>query len=1160
MKHFLSILSLIAISFFSNAQTWQEAMFMPNANLYDVQQKFETYWVGKDITEKGKGYKVFKRWENFAAPRVYPSGDLGLLSQTAKNYEDFLVGYKALQASEFVNSKHGSGNLIASTTWTPMGPFGALTGSAGGQLNKNGRLCFITIHPTNSLTIFVGAGAGGLWQSTNGGTSWTTNTDNLGVIGCSDLAIDPITPTIMYLATGDGDAGDTKSIGVLKSTDGGVTWAVTGLTFAVNAQVLIRRLIINPVNTQILLAATSNGIYRTINGGTSWTPVNASNCYDLEFQPNAPTIVYSAGTSFRRSTDGGATWTQISNGIPTTGITRMAIAVTPADVNRVYVLAGNNTNSGMLGVYQSVNTGTAFTTISPGGGVNLLGWNSNGLDLGGQDWYDLAIAASPTNAAEVVTGGVNVWRTTDAGATWAIYGHWTGSGAPFIHADHHDLDYNSSGVLYGCNDGTVYKRTGATWTEICGSINISQIYKLGTSALTANKWISGHQDNGTNIWNSVTYTCSIGGDGMDCFIDRTNDNNMFGETYSGSFRRSTNGGANWSAYTTGMSGTAPWVSIWKQDPQTANTIYGGYSNLFKSILSTGTWTQLAALPAGGTINEFAIAPSNSLIIYVLKNSAVYKTINGGTSWTTNNTGITFGGAPTFITISPTDPNKAWITLSGYSPGNKVFQTINGGTSWTNFSANLPNLPANCSVYQSGTNDRIYVGMDVGLYYRDNLAANWTLYNTGLPNTPLADLEISPADPTKLIAATYGRGVWKVDVVQNLPPVSSFNYTGSICVSTPKVFNDLSVNGPTTWTWSVLPALGVTINLPSTQNPTITFPNAGNYTVSLQTSNLIGVGTTTTQTVAVIANPSITVTNSVQNICSGTSASITASGATSYSWNTGALTNTVSVSPVSTTVYTVNGTTSGCTSAAKFATVNVTTSPVINVNNPAICSPSNIILNASGATNYTWSTGALTSSTSVTPSITSIYTVTGKTGTCSTVKTSTVTIYGLPSINASADATMICEGNGVTLSGSGANTYTWQPGNLVGPSVTDAPLATVVYTCIGTDANNCVGTQTILVTVSICAGILQNGLEKIAFNVYPNPASENIIINYAVTNSTELGVELLDASGKLIIQKTNLFNKGNPNFNINISTISKGIYYLKLIPKDGASKTIKLVKE
>ena len=143
--------------------------------------------------------------------------------------------------------------------------------------------------------------------------------------------------------------------------------------------------------------------------------------------------------------------------------------------------------------------------------------------------------------------------------------------------------------------------------------------------MTANKWITGHQDNGTSMWSGISYQARIGGDGMDCFIDRTNDNNVFGSTQNGGFQRSTNGGTSWSGATTGLSGTAPWVTVWKQDPQIATRLYAARQDLFVSNNLAVGWSSLTALPATGNIIEFAIAPSNSQIIYVLKSTGIYKT-------------------------------------------------------------------------------------------------------------------------------------------------------------------------------------------------------------------------------------------------------------------------------------------------------------------------------------------------------------------------------------------------------------------------------------------------------------------------------------------------------------------------------------------------------
>lgn len=1060
MKKLLLFTLAIATTgmFAQEKKDWREMMQDPNANFYDIKKAAEEYWSTHDKDEKGCGYKPYKRWEAFMEPRVYPTGNLSLPSQTWKNYEEFLNNNATSTA------KQGN-NMIASSTWTAMGPFGAMTGSACGLPRKAGRDNFITFHPSTPTTYWVGAPAGGLWKTTNDGASWTTNTDNLSVIGCSDLAIDPTNPNIMYMATGDGDAGDTYCIGVLKSTDGGATWNTTGLTWAVSNQRYMRRLIINPSNPQILIAASNAGIYRTINGGTSWTMVSGVGGYDVEFKPGNPNIVYMASnTAFYRSTNGGATFAAITNGIPNSGASRLNIAVTPADTNYVYVLR-SNTSNGFGGMYRSTAGGTVFTSMSTT--PDILANSCAGTSGNGQGWYDLACAASPLNKDEVVVGGVNHWRSTNGGSTWTNIGCWNSTAAnpPYVHADVHELEYTPAGTLFSANDGGIYKYTGTAWTDLSSPRNIAQQYRIGLSALTANYFITGHQDNGTNLYNGATYMARYCGDGMDCFIDRTNNSNLFGATPQGGFIRSIDGGNTWGSATSGMSGTAGWVAPWHQDPVTAATLYAGRSQMFRSTNSGATWTALTATGGSGTIIEFAIAPSNNQVIFVIQGTSVFKTTNAGTSWTNITAGIS--GSPTYIAFDPTDANNAWVTVSGYSAGNKVFVTTNGGTTWTNVSSNLPNLPANCIVYEPGTSDRIYVGMDVGVYYKDNSTANWTLYNTGLPNVPIADLEMSPANPGKIFAATYGRGAWKVDVVTAAPPSSSFSVAAAaLCTGSTIQFNDNSSNSPTSWSWSVTPSTGVTVTTPTSQNPTMNFTTGGSYVVSMQASNLIGPGSVATQTVTVVATPTVNVASASQTVCAGTPVTYTASGATSYAWSGGGTSAVNTYTPASSQVYTVTGTTSGC-SGTRTASVTVNAQPTVAITGlNQICIGSSVLLTAGGANTYTWNTSATTTTISVSPTVTTNYTVTGTAANgCTNTAVRTLTVNPLPTINVASSSSTICAGQNANLIASGASTYTWMPGSLVGATVTATPATNTTYTCTGSSAAGCNNTAVRTVTVN-----------------------------------------------------------------------------------------------
>jgi hypothetical protein len=837
------LLSWMSVTAQTNPANWVDMMQDPTANFYDVQAAFNAYWEGRTI-EKGKGYKQFKRWEAYMAPRVYPSGDLTLPS---KSYEKFMEWEATHPSSPQTRAAAG--------TWTALGPIGAPSGGGAGRLN------FVRFDPSNSNVIFVGAPDGGLWKSTNGGVSWSTNTDQLTVIGCSDIAINPSNTSIMYLATGDGDGADSYSIGVLKSIDGGATWNTTGLTWTASQGRLIRRLIIDPSNPSVLLAATSNGMYRTADAGATWVQVQATiGYYDVEFKPGDPNTIYAVGTRLYRSTNNGVNWTQITSGVPATSVQRMSLAVTSANSAYVYILAGRSTDQGLLGIYRSTDSGLNFTTMKGPTGPNLLGWNSNGGDTGGQAFYDLTIAASPTNANTVIVGGVNIWRSTDGGTNWTINAHWTGSGAPYVHSDHHDIQFlpGSGTTYFSACDGGLARTTnsGGAWTDISANLNIAQQYRISLSSSTEGLLIAGHQDNGINKLNAGSWSEIKGGDGMDCFIDRTNNNIMYGAYVYGDYARSTNGGATWTTINTGIpngSGNADWLSVWHQDPVTATLLYaGGRSALYRSTNSGTNWSALGTPAGTGNIIEFAIAPSNNQIIYAVKQNAISKSTNGGTSWTNVTGTIPTSSAFTNIAVHTSNPNIVWMTISGYNAANKVFKSTDGGSTWTNISTGLPNVPCNTIVFQNGAaNDPVYLGTDIGVYYRDNSAGTWVSFFDGLPRTSVSDLEIYY--PTgKIRAATFGRGTWESALLTpgSFPPVADFTGPQNVCLGSSGVYTDASAFSPTSWSWVVSPGTqGVDWTYISgtnatSQNPEIQFNTVGSYTLELTATNAMGSNTMT----------------------------------------------------------------------------------------------------------------------------------------------------------------------------------------------------------------------------------------------------------------------------------------------------------------------------
>ncbi|MCF8298148.1 MAG: T9SS type A sorting domain-containing protein [Saprospiraceae bacterium] len=741
-RFFLLIISIF-FSISSFGQHWVEMMNDPSYNFYEVQKEFNKYWEGKEI-EKGKGWKQFKRWEYFMELRVDSSGRIANPSASWKVY-------KTIRANQAMAKS------APSADWKFIGPSDIPTNKGGA-----GRLNCIEIHPNNPNIMFVGAPSGGLWKSINGGLTWLTNTDDLANIGVSDIAIDPANPNNMYLATGDGDGGDTYSIGILKSVDGGNSWDTTSFSWDVNNQRKITKILVDPTNSEKIFATTTNGIYRSLDAGSNWNLIKNGSYKDIKFMPGNTSVIYiSTSQSILKSTNGGDDFTALNFGGGTLLLNRLMLAVTPADPNYLYVVGGRSSDNGFGGLWLSVDTGNSFVLKSTT--PNLLGWSTTGSDNGGQSWYDLAIAASPTNKNIVYVGGVNIWKSSNKGQNWSQVGHWTGAdGNPYVHADIHSLEFSPANpnTLFACTDGGLFITTnnGYSWTDRSNGLEIAQIYGMGISATQPNIIMTGWQDNGSNYLNGSTWKRVIGGDGMKCQIDYSDNDIMYGSLYYGRFKISTNGGAKWKDIYKDISETGNWVTPFEIHPTNPQTIFMGYTNLWKSTNRGDDWNSISNLGGSTKINAIGISPSNPDYIYVAKSTLLYRTTNGGSTWTNVSNGLS-SGTITSIVVHETDFKKVWVTKSGYYDGVKVFYSDKGGVGWTNVSGSLPNIPVNCIAYENGSDEALYVGTDVGVYYKDSTMTDWIPFMDYLPNVIVNELEFFYPE-NKIIAATYGRGVWE----------------------------------------------------------------------------------------------------------------------------------------------------------------------------------------------------------------------------------------------------------------------------------------------------------------------------------------------------------------------------------------------------------------
>lgn len=791
------LLCLLMPSFY--AQPWLQAPYLEmnsqkaeKLNFYDIQKAFNLYEKEYEAThtnldledeeekgevevdEEGKfpGYMQFKRWEWYMEARVYPSGEMSLPATKQQEFESYL------HSPHYRNSGASATNFAGN--WSPLGPTGTQQ-TNGGDFTGAARVNFLRFDPTNSNIMWTSSPLGGLWKSTDGGLNWTTNTDQIAIVGCSDVAINPLNTQIMYLATGDANGVGSQltkpSIGIFKSTDGGLTWGNNTMNWALNLNRGIYKLLINPVNPNIVFAATSNGIYRTTNAGGVWNFIQAGNFADIEFMPGNVNIVYAAsgntfgnGTFWKSTTGGSAgSFVAISAGLPlTTDVGRLEIGVTPADPNYVYVLAIAKNTENFNGLYRSTDGGNNFSLRSNSPNIVAA---ASGVS---QAWYNLTMAVSPLHKDTLLIGATNMYRSTDGGATWVKHSSETGGFIPYVHPDIHSIEFlpGSDATYFSGNDGGIYKTTdrGTTWTPLNGATNggmqISQMYKLGTSHLDPYKILTGHQDMGThfmngNVWSIFTFNT---GDGMECLYEYDNDSIRYISSYQGRILKTTNniplysifcnkGGANENA-------TGNWITPIVMHPQYDSILLVGKAQVWRTTNSGAPFVQVGNVTGGAAnITQLAYAPSNPNYIYVAKTNKVFVSTDGNTFTDRTGTLPIASASITDITVSNTDPNKVWVTFSGYSAANKVWFSADAGLTWSNYSTGLPNIPVNCIVYQNSSNDAIFVGTDIGIYFIDNANASWQPFFDGLPNVDVQELEIVYSIG-KIRAATNGRGLWE----------------------------------------------------------------------------------------------------------------------------------------------------------------------------------------------------------------------------------------------------------------------------------------------------------------------------------------------------------------------------------------------------------------
>ncbi|MFN8393510.1 MAG: PKD domain-containing protein [Bacteroidia bacterium] len=792
---------------------------------------FERFWQGK-TPEKGQGYKQFLRWQYMQQLRADANGKV-----PPEGYEE--AEMQRWEANEG-NARHLS--TVPTGNWTLLGPLLNPVNTSG-QPEGLGRCQSVAFHPTDPNTYYVGTAAGGLWVTTNTGATWTTTTDFLPSIGVSAIAITPSNPNIQYIGIGDKDANDASSLGTYKSINGGATWTVSNTGMG-NRDV--HCLIFDPDDDTKLIAATNNGVYRSINSGANWTQtLAAGTVYQVGYRPGSTTEIYALNNAnLYTSTDDGATWNPGVAVGASTG--RSAFATTPASPLEVFVVKDIGANP----VFHSADGGATFTNVQTDGKL-LLNSNCAGGGTGGQGWYDICIAVDPANASNVMVGGVSIWKSTNGGASFNIAGCWSSMGTN-VHADHHWMAWSPHfpSRLLVCNDGGLYRtdNLGTSYTYMSSGVAVSQMYRMAQSTTRPHYVVAGLQDNGMIIGHLPTWTISIGGDGLECAVDPTDDNYQYGSYVNGVIRRSQTAGAFWTTIAqNGMNGiteTGPWLTPYAVNPANPNIMVAGYTSIFRTTNVKAfppSWTNVLSL-SGSSFRDITFLDGNTA--YASRaNGEFYQSLDAGLTWTLKTNPP--GGAAKDITGDPNNPQNIWV-----ASGNDVYKSVDGGTTWTLWDTGLPGISCLTVAYDKIAN-AVYCGMWTGVYYRHASGPSWTAFMTNLPKTQAMHLQIYYDNANcvgnhKLRLGTYGRGMWESDLFapSTMLPAACFgaDTLGACAAIGSVILQDSSAFGPTSWLWSITgPGTATFINSTSatSQNPEVTFSAPGTYTVTLTATNANG---------------------------------------------------------------------------------------------------------------------------------------------------------------------------------------------------------------------------------------------------------------------------------------------------------------------------------
>jgi len=666
-----------------------------------------------------------------------------------------------------------------------------------GPGNIGGRVRAVMTHPGDPDILWAGSAGGGIWKTTNGGSSWYPLHDLLPSLAITSLTMDPTNSDVIYAGTGEGFGnGDAlPGAGVFKSTNGGGTWSQLGDSILIDAE-YVNDIVHHPIHSGWLLAVgyshqNHGAVWRSTDGGATWntTLTNGASVTDVKVDPDDPAVVIvGTKTGAFRSTGFGVGWTSLATGgsaLPTV-LARCEFAfhegsdVVYASCN---VPDGGGADTEHAEIWRSLDNGVTWSLR-----------NSTVNYLGQQGWYNNVIWVEPQFSNSIIVGGINLYKSIDGGSTLTVMSNWQlyhGSGAS-AHADQHaitpNINYDPQGnrYIYIGNDGGVQAATNGFltttttwWLNLANNLGITQFYGADASP-DGSVILGGSQDN-----DDLRFTRTAGaqdwyqahtGDGTYCAINPVHPDTMYTAYVRLEIARSTDGGNSYIPIhapigDAGDEDNALFIAPFALDKVGPYQLLAGGTSIWRSHDHGWNWnSRLGPRVGSPRCSAIEISPTaGSVVSWVgYEDGQIWKSENTTLDWTGVDiiAGVLPDDVVTDIEISPHDPSTVIVTFGGYF-GDRVWRTTNNGVSWTCIEGTgfhtLPAIQKNCVTFHPNNPNWIYVGTDLGLFASEDLGQTWGVTgrygsNEGPVYTEISDLFWHSGNT--LVAATHGRGMYE----------------------------------------------------------------------------------------------------------------------------------------------------------------------------------------------------------------------------------------------------------------------------------------------------------------------------------------------------------------------------------------------------------------